>query len=252
MKQAERAEQTRNKIVEAAMKEFGRNGYRGGTIGNICKTGINKGLVYHYFASKNELYLECVKISCEKLIGKLDGVGVSGAAAPDQSGTEQEPGIVPGTQPEKKSEPRPEPQDVVQQYMKARMAFYREYSDESRILFESLLDTPFSLRGQVREIMRPLEERNLLIYGQLLTELKLRRGVTREKAENYFILSQYMFNAYFSSPVMQEKTLDERISLHEQSIPEILDCMLYGIAESTSGSEKKREHEHQMKEGIER
>ncbi|MGI6212480.1 MAG: TetR/AcrR family transcriptional regulator [Anaerovoracaceae bacterium] len=235
MKQAERAEITRSRILRAAMEEFGRNGYRGGTIGNICKTGINKGLIYHYFASKDALYLECVKISCGKLLEELERVeaGSSGAPSAGPEGTEN---AGRGMNPQGKAE------DVVRQYMKVRMDFYGAFPHESRIVFGCLLDPPEGLQAPIREIMTPLEERNLQIYGRLLSGLKLRSGVTEEKAKRYFILSQEMFNAYFSSPAMQKKSLEERIALHEQSIPEILDCMLYGIAEKRPDSEEGRQN----------
>ena len=46
MKQIEKTELTISKILEAAIEEFGTKGYRGGTINNICKKGINKGLLF--------------------------------------------------------------------------------------------------------------------------------------------------------------------------------------------------------------
>ena len=61
MKKEEKTELTKSKIFAAAIQEFGTNGYATGSVNNICKTGINKGLVYHNFKDKDELYLECVK-----------------------------------------------------------------------------------------------------------------------------------------------------------------------------------------------
>ena len=69
MKQEERTELTRKKIMKAAVNEFGTYGYEGGTIGRICKTGnINKGLIYHNFKDKDALYLACMKESCDLLM----------------------------------------------------------------------------------------------------------------------------------------------------------------------------------------
>lgn len=48
MKKAEKTQLTISKILEAAMNEFGKNGYSGGTINNICSSGINKGLSYFH------------------------------------------------------------------------------------------------------------------------------------------------------------------------------------------------------------
>ena len=75
MKQIEKTELTVSKILEAAIEEFGTKGYNGGTINNICKKGINKGLVYHNFKDKDELYLTCLKESCEKLVAMVKEKG---------------------------------------------------------------------------------------------------------------------------------------------------------------------------------
>lgn len=44
MERTKRTELTVSKIQEAALKEFGVNGYAGGTINNICKRGSTRGL----------------------------------------------------------------------------------------------------------------------------------------------------------------------------------------------------------------
>lgn len=46
MKKEEKTELTKAKIFEAAMKEFGTKGYAADSVNNICKTGINKGLIH--------------------------------------------------------------------------------------------------------------------------------------------------------------------------------------------------------------
>ena len=65
MKKEEKTEITKCKILAAAIQEFGANGYAAGSVNNICKTGINKGLIYHNYKDKDELYLVCV---CRKAV----------------------------------------------------------------------------------------------------------------------------------------------------------------------------------------
>ena len=55
MKKEEKTEITKCKILAAAIQEFGANGYVAGSVNNICKTGINKGLIYHNYKDKDEL-----------------------------------------------------------------------------------------------------------------------------------------------------------------------------------------------------
>ena len=49
MKRTERTELTVSKIQEAALEEFGVNGYAGGTINNICKRGDQQGAYLSQF-----------------------------------------------------------------------------------------------------------------------------------------------------------------------------------------------------------
>lgn len=55
--QAERADQTRARILDAALSEFGRNGLAGARTERIAETaGVNKALIYYYFQGKEDLY----------------------------------------------------------------------------------------------------------------------------------------------------------------------------------------------------
>ncbi|MCI5754056.1 MAG: TetR/AcrR family transcriptional regulator [Clostridiales bacterium] len=197
MKQSERTELTISRILNAATVEFGTNGYTGGTVNNICKTGIHKGLIYHNFKDKDELYLSCLKKSCEKLTEYIRAKHCS---------------------------------DDLMQYMNARMDFFREYPNEARIFFEALLNPQPHLRAEIKQAMQELEEQNERIYRKAIQSITLRDGVTTEDALLYFRQMQTMFNGYFSSPAYHNTDLDEKVKIHEASIPKLFDFMLYGIA----------------------
>lgn len=50
-------EEKRNRIINAALKEFGLNGYKGAKTDNIIQeAGISKGLLFHYFGTKKGLF----------------------------------------------------------------------------------------------------------------------------------------------------------------------------------------------------
>lgn len=120
MKRTERTELTVSKIQEAALEEFGVNGYAGGTINNICKRGINKGLIYHNFKNKDELFLVCLKNSCKKLVSLIEESG---------------------------------PALNQLQYMKLRMRFFTEYPNEAHIFFEAVLQPQEKLRDRIKQML---------------------------------------------------------------------------------------------------
>ena len=57
MKQRERQERSKNGIIEAAFEEFAEKGYDAATMDGICLHGISKGMLYHYFSNKDELFM---------------------------------------------------------------------------------------------------------------------------------------------------------------------------------------------------
>ena len=58
MKKDLKTEITKEKILKAATEEFSLYGFDGATVNQICqKHGISKGLIYHNFENKEELYL---------------------------------------------------------------------------------------------------------------------------------------------------------------------------------------------------
>lgn len=54
----QRSEETRTKIMDAAIKLFSNRGYNAASVDDICaEAGISKGAFYHHFKSKQELFL---------------------------------------------------------------------------------------------------------------------------------------------------------------------------------------------------
>jgi len=62
----------RNRIIEAAMKEFSINGLKGGRVENITKNAnVNKAMLFYYFGSKKNLYELIIKNTVELLMNKI-------------------------------------------------------------------------------------------------------------------------------------------------------------------------------------
>ena len=69
MSRDEKTKLMKRKILNAAIKEFSEYGYTKTSMNNICKhAGISKGIIYHYFQDKDDLYLTCVKICYQTLL----------------------------------------------------------------------------------------------------------------------------------------------------------------------------------------
>lgn len=62
MRKEEKTKLTYERILSAAMEEFGTKSYDSASLTTLCnEKRISKGLVYHNFKNKDELYLKCVE-----------------------------------------------------------------------------------------------------------------------------------------------------------------------------------------------
>src|ERR1700678_3262017 len=66
---ADRADQTRTRILGAAAHEFSANGLAGARTERIAEAaGVNKALLYYYFRSKQELYNAALEELAEQVV----------------------------------------------------------------------------------------------------------------------------------------------------------------------------------------
>jgi AcrR family transcriptional regulator len=78
----QRSEETRQHILEAALKRFANHGYNAASVDDICtEAGVSKGAFYHHFPTKQALFLALLN-------GWLDSIdagfeAVQGATVPE-------------------------------------------------------------------------------------------------------------------------------------------------------------------------
>lgn len=194
MKRELKTELTKQKIINAAIREFSRSGYEKSSINEICKSGINKGLIYHNFKNKDELYLICVKISCDGFLDLMD-------------------------------------QKMEKVDMNRYFELREEYScrEESRIIFEALLNPPVHLEQEIRTVLKPFYEHREKVIKEVLSSFPLREGWTMEEACRYFALIIDGYNEFFSRKRMNNPELTSIVEKHENDVPKLIDLLLYGV-----------------------
>ena len=199
MKREEKSELTRERILQAAIEEFGTNGYDASALNTICsKNGISKGLIYYNFVDKDDLYLACVSRCFSKVTEFLEAQDV---------------------------------QDDLEKYMTMRFQYFSEHPHHSRIFFEAMLQPPQALREKIRELRKNFDSFNRGIYQVALSKMKMREGVTEKDAVDYFEILHEMFNGYFGSPAYAGKDFENLVTDHEKWLYKMLNFMLYGLVE---------------------
>lgn len=199
MKKADKTELTKQRILKAAVEEFGTYGYDGATVNNICsRHNISKGLIYHNFENKGALYLVCVETAVDEFIAYMSEF---------QFGTD------------------------FHKYMEERYKFFHKNQNFAHLIFSA---TPPSEDKEFTNALQNIRKRfdafNAQLYLSALDSLHLRAGVTKEDALQYYGLLQDMLNSYTS---INGRTDGFKIAIdnREKNLYKILDYMLYGIAE---------------------
>jgi AcrR family transcriptional regulator len=84
VRQAERSEQTRNAILQAARQLFADIGFGGATVDDIARAaGVAKGAVYHHFPTKEDLFEAVFDGASAELVAEVMRSGVGARDALD-------------------------------------------------------------------------------------------------------------------------------------------------------------------------
>lgn len=196
---------TRQQIINSAIAEFGMNSYAEGSLNSICREGkISKGIIYHYFNDKDELYLVCVAECFNRLTTFLNSEKIT------FSHVEQD----------------------IEKYLDLRHQFFKENPAFGNILTNALLQPPKHLVDQIREIKGGLDRFNINFYEQVLKNVNLKDDVSREEAIEYFLVFQESFNYYFQNKTYGDfrKLFDE----HELKLSKLLRIMFYGMVKEVT------------------
>ena len=198
MKKDLKTEITKGKIIKAATEEFALYGFDGAAVNQICqKHGISKGLIYHNFVDKEDLYLCCVEEAVNGFISYMSGKSF---------GTD------------------------FKLYMKERYGFFTENPYYRRLIFSDVLTDSVVFAERLKEIRGRFDEFNKRVYLRAIDGIELREGVSREDALEYYSLLQNMLNGYLSCGEALADNFDFAFNAHEKNLEKTLDFMLYGIA----------------------
>lgn len=197
MKKEDMAKQMRLKIIESALQEFNEKSYEKASLNHICQNGnISKGIIYHYFKDKDDLYLECVQICFDKIMEHY----------------------------KKRND------YDMQTYMHYRIQFFKEYPHLRGIFFNTILRTPQHLQKEVSAIKMDFNQLNIEVFKNVLNQVSLRENITYQTALEYYNIMQNSFNDYFRQKIEEGIGFDEIIHQHEELLLRWFDMMLYGIA----------------------
>lgn len=204
MKKSEKTELTKEKIFSASLVEFGTKGYKTATLNSICANHkISKGLIYHNFKNKDEIYLLCIEYSFDSFMNYMqrhydENSGLSG-------------------------------------YLKLQFDFFAENRILARIFFEALLQPPAHLGWDIKALKSNLYKYIVGIYRREIGKMQLRDNVSEEDAVEYCKMINEMFNGYFTTGAY-DGGMFFGSGEEGSSLSRMLDFMLYGIAKTKTAN----------------
>ena len=201
MKREEKNQQTRRRILESALAEFSEQGYGASSVNTISNgEGLSKGIIYHYFPTKDDLYLACVEECFQMLTGHL------------QSHTNR----VGQTAEER-----------LEQYFRVRLDFFEQNPQYQRIFCDAVIMPPAHLEASIQEKKAPFDRFNIDSLNRMLEPVSLRSDLSREDVVDTFRQYQDYINARY------QMTGSEKIDIrdHEESCRRALRILLYGVVE---------------------
>ena len=160
MKQQDRVARSRGEILQAALNEFGSREYAAVTVDQICSQyHISKGMLYHYYAGKDPLFLACV----EQVFQSLAQLSLQLA---DQCSC-------------------PGARLSIRYYFSAREAYFAKNPLEKGVFESALLHTPAHLAQDIQRLRAPLLQANRCFFEKILADAPLRPGLDREQTLVY-------------------------------------------------------------------
>lgn len=187
-------DEKKEKILRASLEVFAEKGYENASTNDIVKkAGISKGILFHYFGNKKNLYLYVLDKTLEWAAGKV--IAGNGAESPD----------------------------LFERISSAGMAKLRLALEEPfiyRMIFTAFINTPAPIREGVRERYKKFYDVALKMFCDGLDLSKIRRGVDPKKAIEVILLFLEGYQAKYAEAwknVSPEKALASMDKLLEES-----------------------------------
>lgn len=200
MKREEKNQQTKRRIMDSALAEFSAQGYGASSINTICAgEDISKGIVYHYFETKDILFLACVNECFQRLTEYI---------------RENMPH-------------REDGEGSLEDYFAVRAKFFYSYPVYRRIFCDAVISPPAHLRGEIQKCRQDLDRLNIQILERLLSLYSLRPGISKD----VFIEMFRQFQDFICVHDQMTNTEGKSFDIYDEQCRKALNILLYGVIE---------------------
>lgn len=208
MKREDKNTLSRQRILSAAMREFSAKGYEGASLNTVwSENGISKGIIYHHFKDKEEIYLLCVQMCFDGLTAYLN------EATKALSGN---------------------PAERLGKYFDARAQFFANNPLYLGIFCDAAFQPSAALAAAIMECRRAFDALNIAVLTDLLTAAPLREGLSVTAIVEDFRMYMDFFNLRFKNEWSSGLTPEQALQAHEERCHRQLDILLHGVLGETN------------------
>ncbi|MDY3367946.1 TetR/AcrR family transcriptional regulator [Zhenhengia yiwuensis] len=204
MKREEKSENSKERIIKAALEEFGQNGYVAASTNNMCKNhDISKGLLFHHYKNKDELFLVCVSKCFEALAQYLK---------------------------ENLPENVEDAKEGLNKYFEARFEFFKANPFYEQIFYTAVINTPSHLKDAVAERREAINAFNRHYLTKLLDYVVLKGDYEKSAIiELLGEMSHYIHMKYKGSCLENPEEKHQIVMQHSKDIKDMILILFYGI-----------------------
>ena len=204
MTQKERQERSKKEIFSAALEEFGSHPYGEVTMDQICANHkISKGMMYHYYSNKDELFLLWTTYVFRELEAYL-------ASRSDELFL-----------------PSQTPFQTIRLFFLFRQEYFKEHPLEKGVFESVILQPPKHLIQQIEMLHASLRLYNRQFIDRAVEQLSLRPGLSHQMVTRYLESISQVFQ-----PLMDEYSsgcAPRDLDWMTQTSVEILNMALFGV-----------------------
>jgi len=198
-------EEKRKKIIAACLEEFASKGYeKASTNSMVKKAEISKGLLFHYFGSKKNIYLYLLDLAMDSFLSKF----YSYYTKPNS--------------------------DIFERVMQRgiiKMKISNEEPLMSKLVMEAFIDTPQDMEEEIAVRYKKLYSENMPIVSQDVDYSLFREDIDTSKAMEFMMLCfDALYNKYTNKFKGKALALsNEEIDDMVKEYYEYMDMMKFGM-----------------------
>lgn len=199
------AQPKKDEILQACMEEFAHYGYEGANTNRIAeRAGVSKGLLFHYFGSKEKLYISAFEDCVQDISGMLEDFSTEGMDF----------------------------LEAMLAYSRLKAQFFMTHPLHYKLLLHSFYQPPAQLREQLQAQYAAFMKQGMDIVSGLIDRLPLKPGVPKAQVlELIMAVSGIVENKYVQAMLREGEYSPGSAEQAKQEYLRLMELVLYGVAE---------------------